>query len=76
MSFVPDHVHVALRVHPARSPADTVVELMNAAQEVMEQELASAGLNRLWQPSAYVGSYGDLASPQVRSYIENWKSSS
>jgi REP element-mobilizing transposase RayT len=76
VSFVPDHVHVALRVHPAVSPADTVIELMNAAQEVMKQELASAGLNRLWQPSAYVGSYGDLAGPQVRSYIENWKSSS
>lgn len=76
VSFVPDHVHVAVRIHPAVSPADVTVGLMNAGQEVMSKELVAAGLNRLWQPSAYVGSYGDLASPQVRKYIRDWKTSS
>lgn len=33
VSFVPDHVHIALRAHPAESPADLVVALMNAAQK-------------------------------------------
>lgn len=73
VSFVPDHVHLALRLHPAVSPAATVVELMNAAQEFMKRELISVGIDRLWQPSAYIGSFGDLASPQIRKYIENWK---
>jgi REP element-mobilizing transposase RayT len=73
VSFVPDHVHLALRMHPAISPADIVVKLMNSSQDLMKRELVSAGVNRLWQPSAYVGSYGDLASPQIRKYIENWK---
>jgi REP element-mobilizing transposase RayT len=73
VSFVPDHVHLALRLHPAVSPADTVIELMNVSQELMKRELISAGVDRLWQPSAYVGSYGDLASAQIRKYIENWR---
>jgi len=65
VSFVPDHVHIALRAHPAESPADLVVALMNAAQQVMSKQLIAAELERLWQPSAYLGSYGDLASPQI-----------
>ena len=73
VSFVPDHVHLAVRLHPAVSPADIAVKLMNAAQELMKREMVPSGTNRLWQPSAYVGSYGDLASPQIRRYIENWQ---
>lgn len=74
VSFVPDHVHLALRLHPSVSPADIVVKLMNVSQEIMSRELVSVGINRLWQPSAYIGSFGDLASPQIRKYIENWSS--
>src|SRR5438132_1721672 len=72
VSFVPDHVHVALRMHPELSPAEVVAALMNSARQVMERELVVARLDRLWQPSAYVGGYGDLASPQIRKDIENW----
>ena len=70
VSFVPDHVHLALRAHPNISPAEIVVALMNIGQEIIEDDLARVGLDRLWEPSAYVGSYGDLASPQVRKYLE------
>jgi REP element-mobilizing transposase RayT len=73
VSFLPDHVHLALRLHPAVSPADIVVGLMNTSQELMKREMVSSEVNRLWQPSAYVGSYGELASPQIRKYIEDWK---
>jgi len=73
VSFVPDHVHLALRLHPAVSPAETIVDLMNVSQEFMKRELVTVGIDRLWQPSAYIGSYGDLASPQIRKYIENWE---
>ncbi len=71
VSFVPDHVHLAVRLHPAVSPADVVVALMNAAQDIAQDLLVREGLERLWQKSAYVGSYGDLASPQVRKYIRS-----
>ncbi len=76
VSFVPDYVHIAVRLHPAVSPAALSVELMNAAQEFAFTELAQsvieAGVERLWQPSAYLSGYGDLASGQIRAYIENW----
>ncbi|MGH9768015.1 MAG: hypothetical protein ACREAB_11320, partial [Blastocatellia bacterium] len=55
---------------------DMVVELMNAAQQVVFERFAEAAIQarveRLWQPSAYIGSYGDLASPQISKYIHNW----
>jgi len=76
VSFLPDHVHMALRAHPAVSPADLVVKLMNAAQQIIFERFAAATIQarveRLWQPSAYIGSYGDLASPQISKYIQNW----
>jgi len=72
VSFVPDHVHLALRLHPSVSPAEIAVKLMNASQDLMGRELISAGLDRLWMQSAYIGSYGDLAGAQIRKYIENW----
>jgi REP element-mobilizing transposase RayT len=76
VSFLPDHVHVALRAHPAVAPADLVVELMNAAQQVIFEKFAEAAIQasveRLWQPSAYIGSFGNLASPQISKYIQNW----
>ena len=76
VSFVPDHVHIAVRLHPAVSPAALSVDLMNAAQEFaftkLAQSVIEAGVDRLWQPSAYLSSYGDLASGQIRAYIDNW----
>lgn len=70
VSFVPDHVHIAIRTHPSISPATVVAVLMNAAQHVMEDELMKAALGRLWMNSAYIGSYGNLSSPQIRKYME------
>lgn len=76
VSFLPDHVHLAVRAHPAVSPAALLVELMNSAQQLMFEKFAGAILQarveRLWQPSAYLGSYGNLTSPQMRQYIHNF----
>jgi REP element-mobilizing transposase RayT len=75
VSFVPDHVHIALRSHPSVSPASIAAGLMNSAQHVMQIEMIEAGVNRLWMNSAYVGSYGDLSSAQIRKFMERWRSS-
>jgi REP element-mobilizing transposase RayT len=72
VSFVPDHVHIAVRSHPSISPASIAAVLMNSAQEVMKDELIHAGVNRLWMNSAYIGAYGDFSSPQMRKFIEAW----
>jgi len=73
VSFVPDHVHVAVRVHPSLSPASIVVTLMNGAQEVVWRDFPNsaiqAGAERLWQPSAYIGSYGELESAKIGAYV-------
>lgn len=49
---------------------------MNAAQQIVFEQFPAAAvqarLERLWQPSAYLGSYGNLASPQISKYIRNW----
>ena len=77
VSFVPDHVHLAVQQHPATSPAAVVVELMNAAQETMRgsfpEDLIQAGVSRLWQPSAYIGSFGEIKSRQVAAYVRRWR---
>ena len=71
-SFAPDHVHIALRAHPTVSPGNIACALMNRSQIVMRNEMASIGINQLWQPSAYIGAYGDMGSAQIRKYIGNW----
>jgi REP element-mobilizing transposase RayT len=78
VSFLPDHVHIALRVHPAVSPAELILELMNSAQELIwntfGDSVVRAGIERLWQPSAYLGSYGDLESAKISTYVKRWES--
>jgi REP element-mobilizing transposase RayT len=77
VSFVPDHVHVALLLHPALTPAQLVLTLMNQGQRLLVErfpkELVRAGVPRVWEPSAYLGSYGDLTTPQVQKYLERWQ---
>lgn len=77
VSFVPDHVHLAVRIHPSVSPANMVVALMNAAQELLWRDFADsaihAGAERLWQPSAYIGTYGDLESAKIAAYVRKWE---
>jgi len=78
VSFVPDHVHLAVRTHPTLSPATIVVTLMNASQEAMWKGFADsviqARVERLWQPSAYIGSFGELESAKIAAYVRKWSS--
>jgi REP element-mobilizing transposase RayT len=77
VSFVPDHVHIAVELHPTVSPAAVVVRLMNSAQDMMRErfwsDLIRAKVDRLWQASAYMGSFGDLRSAAVATYVRNWE---
>jgi REP element-mobilizing transposase RayT len=77
LSFVPDHVHLALTLHPAATPAEVITMLMNAAQDIIwrrfDREVIQAGVERMWQPSAYVGSFGDLTSNAIGAYVRQWE---
>ncbi len=77
VSFVPDHVHIAVEMHPDVSPAEVALNLMNEAQELMWETFSysviEAKLSQLWQASAYLGSYGDLTSSALSSYVRRWE---
>ena len=79
VSLLPDHVHLALRLHPAVSPAEIVTRLMNSSQEFLFQEFRDEVLSRrmsqIWNPGAYIGSYGDITSQAVLKYIRDWEES-
>lgn len=78
VSILADHVHLALMIHPTVSPAVAVTAWMNAAQNLMwkrfEGDLIRSRIDRLWQPNAYVGSFGQLRSAAVASYVRRWES--
>lgn len=77
VSFLPDHVHLAVHVHPSVQPAGLICLLMNEAQSVAEFVMrrmnVPPAVERLWQPTAYMGSFGNLASPQVAAYLRRWE---
>jgi len=73
VSFLPDHVHIALTCHPSVAPSQIILAFMNSAQAIMANEMVRAGVERLWECTVYVGSFGNLSSPQIRKYIDNWK---
>jgi REP element-mobilizing transposase RayT len=76
VSFLPDHVHVAVTVHSTTAPADVALVLMNSGQEFIWRQYphlaVRAKVERLWKPSAYAGSFGDLTSNAVRAYMHRW----
>ena len=77
VSFLPDHVHLAIHTHPSVMPADVVLEFLNSSQELVFESfdglLIATGNRRVWKPSAYVGTYGDLSNRQVQTYLRNWR---
>lgn len=77
VSFVPDHIHVAVRTHPSVVPMVLVARLMQTAQERMlrnfPEHLIQAGLTRLWPDGAYVGSFGDITAGRVQGYMRKWE---
>ena len=78
VSFVPDHVHLAVRTHPSVVPSVLVTELLNVAQEVIWADFAGAAIQasipRLWQPGAYIGSFLQAMTTSCGSsqYLHNW----
>jgi REP element-mobilizing transposase RayT len=78
VSFLPDHVHVAVTVHSKIAPADVAVVLLNSGQEFIWRQYphlaVRARVKRLWQSSAYAGWFGDLTSNAVREYMHRWSS--
>ena len=65
------------RSHPSIAPADVVLELLNLSQKLIFESfdalVIATGNRRVWKPSAYVGTYGDVSNRQVQAYLRNWR---
>lgn len=76
VSFLPDHIHIAVWVHPTEVPAQLALRLMNSSQDLIARKypylLIEAKVPRMWKPSAYLGTYGDIRKSHVRNYLLNW----
>jgi REP element-mobilizing transposase RayT len=62
LSVMPDHLHAALRADISESPEEVALAYMN--------NLAHAvGPTRLWQPSYYVGTFGEYDMGAIRANL-------
>jgi len=72
-TVLPDHIHLLVRIVPKFSIEECVLALMNNGQHWFGKHypelLVQAGLNQLWQPSAYVGTSGKVTTALVKSFL-------
>jgi len=73
LSVVPDHVHLIVRTMPRMHIEECALLLMNNGQHFVgknfPQVLIEAGVNQLWQPSAYAGTCGDFTSGLIQKWL-------
>jgi len=74
ISVVPDHVHLLVRTVPKMSIETCGLMLLNNAQHFIGQRfshmLIDAGLEQLWQPSAYAGTCGQMSTALIKKWLE------
>lgn len=72
-TVLPDHVHLIVRIVPSISVEQAVLSLMNNAQHWIglnhPQFLIQAGIDRLWQDSAYAGACGTVTTAQLKAFL-------
>ena len=73
ISVVPDHVHLLLRILPKMSIEECALSLLNNGQYFVgkdePQALVRAGVESLWQPSAYAGTTGKVTSALLKKFL-------
>ena len=72
-TVLPDHVHLLVRITPKLSVDQMALSLMNNGQYFMgknfSNELVEAKVDQLWQPSAYVGTCGNLTTALLKAFL-------
>jgi putative transposase len=75
ISVVPDHIHLIVRIVPSMSIEECALLLMNNGQHFVgknyPQALIEAGINQLWQPSAYAGTCGEYTSGLIQKWLNS-----
>lgn len=73
-TVVPDHVHLMMRIVPKMSIQEAVLALMNNGQYWLSRHyphlLMEAGVNQLWQASAYAGTTGRMTTALMKSFLK------
>ncbi|MCM3900896.1 MAG: IS200/IS605 family transposase [Pyrinomonadaceae bacterium] len=73
ISVVPDHVHLLIRNVPKMSIESCALMLLNNAQHFLGERfpnmLINAGLDQLWQPSAYAGTCGQVSTALIKKWL-------
>jgi len=72
-TVLPDHVHLIVRIVPKMSVESCALALMNNGQYWYAKHfsplLVRAEVDRLWEPSAYVGTCGELTTALLKSFL-------
>jgi putative transposase len=73
VTFVPDHVHLLVRVAPKMSIEECSLSLLNNGQHFVGQHapeaLIEAKIEQLWQASAYAGTTGKVTTALVKAFL-------
>lgn len=73
VSVVPDHVHLLVRIVPSMSIEECALLLMNNGEYFVGKNypeiLIAAGVNQLWQGSAYAGTCGEYTSGLIQKWL-------
>lgn len=73
ISVLPDHTHLLIRNVPKMSIETCALMLLNNAQHFVGQRfpnmLIDAGLDQLWQPSAYAGTCGQVSTALMKAWL-------
>ena len=75
-TILPDHVHLLVRITPKISVEQAALSLMNNGQYFIAKHfpltLVEAKIDQLWQPSAYVGTFGtcgELTTALLKAFL-------
>jgi len=73
ISILPDHVHLMVKIAPKVGIESCAFSLINNGQYFIGNRLprllVEAGIDQLWQPSAYVGTCGQMTTALVKSFL-------
>ncbi len=77
ISVVPDHVHMIVRIIPSMSIEECALLLMNNGQYFVGKNhpevLIEAGIDQLWEASAYAGTCGNFTTAFVKAWLKRMK---
>jgi putative transposase len=73
LTIVPDHAHLLVRTVPKVSLETCVLALLNNGEYFVSKRylvvLANERIDQLWQPSAYVGTCGEVSTALVKAWL-------